>query len=165
MNMKNLHSGFSLIEVLVALLVLTIGLLGMANLQGQSISSSYDAHLRTQATALARNIIDRMRANRNQAATTTNYETEFNVNPSLPGADCETSCTPEQMARHDLVEWKCNLGAYMSEDFCDGLVSQATLPKGDGQIEEHAATGQTKVTVRWTDSTGDIHQVVMFTSL
>lgn len=165
MGMKNSHSGFSLIEVLVAMLVLTIGLLGMANLQGQSISSSYDAHLRTQATALARNIIDRMRANREEAATSENYKTDFETDPAEAGADCSNNCTPDQMARQDLVEWKCNLGAYMDKDFCNGLVSQATLPNGDGQIEDHVATGQTKVTVRWTDSTGTSHEVVMFTSL
>ena len=74
----------ALIEVLIAMLVLTLGLLGMANLQSQSIASSYDAHLRTQAALLASNMIDRMRANRQQALTTSNYQTDFEAAPVLP---------------------------------------------------------------------------------
>lgn len=170
MNIKIPSQGFSLIEVLIALLVLTIGLLGLANLQGQSISSSYNAHLRTQATSLARSVIDRMRANRELAAETASYQTVFTEPPTSAGTDCSISnCTPEQMASYDLREWKCNLGMYAnneaSEQACEGLVSQVVLPNGQGQIEQEPVTGQTKVTVRWTDTTGQAHQVVMFTSL
>src|SRR5690606_37489064 len=56
-------AGFTLIEVLVALIVLSIGLLGLAALQIQSIKHNTDAYFRTQATLLAYDIIDRMRAN------------------------------------------------------------------------------------------------------
>ncbi len=170
MNIKSFSKGFSLVEVLIALLVLTIGLLGLANLQGQSISSSYNAHLRTQATSLARNVIDRMRANRELAAETTSYQTVFTEPPASAGTDCSVSdCTPVQMASYDLREWKCNLGMYASEadsgEACEGLGSQATLPNGEGQIEQELVTGQTKVTVRWTDTAGQTHQVIMYTSL
>ena len=170
MKNKLVSKGFSLVEVLIALLVLSIGLLGLANLQGQSISSSYNAHLRTQATSLARSVIDRMRANRELAAETTSYRTVFTEPPASAGADCSVSdCTPEQMASYDMREWKCNLGMYASEDasgeVCEGLVSQVVLPSGEGQIEQEPVTGQTKVTVRWTDTTGQTHRVVMFTSL
>ena len=157
--------GFSLLEVLIALLVLTVGLLDMANLQGQSISNSYNAHLRTQATALARNIIDRMRANRDQAIIADAYHTNFHANPPTTTMGCNalSPCSSDQMAAFDLLEWKCNLGAYMDESFCTGFVSQASLPNGDGQIEDDS--GQTKVTVQWTDTAGETHQVIMFTSL
>ena len=158
--------GFSLLEVLVALAIFSIGLLGLANLQGQSISSSYNAHLRTQATALARSIIDRMRANRDQAIVANNYFTSFAQNPPSNITNCTSvDCSAEEMARLDLLEWKCNLGIYMQESFCANLVSQATLPNGDGQIESDGSTGQTKVTVRWTDTSGAEHEVVMFSSL
>src|SRR5690606_3260878 len=59
--------GFSLIEVLVALLVLSVGLLGLAMLQIEGLKHNTDAYYRTQATVLAYDIIDRMRANSDAA--------------------------------------------------------------------------------------------------
>ena len=165
MKTGQFNSGFSLIEVLVAMLVLTIGLLGMANLQSRSIAGGYDAYLRTQASALAHSIIDRMRANRRQALGTPNYKTSFEADPLLPTADCGRGCSPQDMARQDVLEWKCNLGAYLHKQYCAGLVSQATLPNGDGQIEDYSASGQTRVSVRWTDSAGVRRELVVFTSL
>ena len=158
------QQGFTLFEVLVAVVVFSIGLIGLANLQGYSMSSSYNAHLRTQATALASSIVDRMRANREQAVTGNAYTTDFEANPPSTSIDCSSGCTPAQMAQFDLLEWKCNLGRYAQEDFCEDLVSQATLPNGDGEIKA-IANGQIEVTVRWSDSLGDDHTVVLFTGL
>jgi len=56
-------SGFTLIEVLIAVLVLGIGLLGVAGLQSVALSMNQGSYVRTQATVLARDIADRMRAN------------------------------------------------------------------------------------------------------
>ncbi|MEM9532329.1 MAG: type IV pilus modification protein PilV [Pseudomonadota bacterium] len=58
--------GTTLIEVLVAVLVLSFGLLGLAGLQGISLRSSGNAFMRTQATNLAYEILDQVRANRRQ---------------------------------------------------------------------------------------------------
>lgn len=156
-------SGFSLVEVLVALVVLTIGLLGMAGLQGYSITGSYNAHLRTQATALAQGMIDRMRANPQQA-TTGQYNTNFGDAPTGV-ADCiSAACTATQMKDFDLREWKCNLGNYAQTPACTALVSQSTLPLGDGEIATPNA-GQIQVTVQWSDTAGDTHQVMLTTAL
>src|SRR5690606_37316619 len=59
--------GFTLIEVLIALVVMSVGLLGLASLQTNTLAFNRDAYLRSQATALAYDIIDRMRANRDAA--------------------------------------------------------------------------------------------------
>ena len=61
-NTQN-QSGFSLLEVLIALLVLSIGLLGLAALQITSLRSNEMANMQTTATQLAYDITDRMRAN------------------------------------------------------------------------------------------------------
>lgn len=61
-------SGFSMIEVLVALVVLAIGLLGFALLQTMNLRFTQSANYRTQATNLAYDLLDQMRANRFQAA-------------------------------------------------------------------------------------------------
>ena len=161
---KLIH-GFSLIEVLVALVVLTIGLLGMAGLQGYSITGSYNAHLRTQATALAQGIIDRMRANPAEARANT-YDVDIGDAP-VSGSDCigaSANCTTAQLANYDVREWKCNLGAYANTSRCPAFVSQSTLPSGDGQIETQN-NGQIEVTVQWTDTTGEVLEVMLTTSL
>ncbi|MFL6713216.1 MAG: type IV pilus modification protein PilV, partial [Sulfurifustis sp.] len=62
-NNKSASQGFTLVEVLVTLVVLSIGLLGLAMLQLESLKHNTDAYFRTQATMLAYEIIDRMRAN------------------------------------------------------------------------------------------------------
>jgi type IV pilus assembly protein PilV len=56
--------GTSLLEVLISVVILSLGLLGYAGLQSATIKNSHNAYLRTQATALAYNVLDRMRANR-----------------------------------------------------------------------------------------------------
>jgi len=68
--MKNLHRrsrraarGMTLVEVLVTLLLISVGLLGVAALQLTSLKGNQEAYVRSQASALAGYILDRMRAN------------------------------------------------------------------------------------------------------
>lgn len=118
--------GFSLIEVLVTVLILAIGLLGLAGLQSTALRSNHSAYLRSQATVLAYDIIDRMRANRTAA---------------LNGAYTVSwggTLTGSSMAATDIGAWKANLAAL--------------LPLGDGRVE--LAGTRFTVTVRWDDSRG-----------
>jgi len=57
------HSGFSMIEVLVALLILAVGLLGVAGVQVVSMQNTVSANLQTQATIFAQEMAERIRAN------------------------------------------------------------------------------------------------------
>jgi len=57
------HKGFTLIEVLVSMIVLAIGLLGLAGLQMSSLRNNLSAYHRSQATQLAYDMADRMRTN------------------------------------------------------------------------------------------------------
>jgi type IV pilus assembly protein PilV len=57
-------AGFTLLEILVALIILTIGLLGLASLQATGLRNNHSAYLRSQTTILAYEMVDRMRANR-----------------------------------------------------------------------------------------------------
>lgn len=82
-----LHSkGFTLIEVLVAVLVLSIGLLGIAGLQTRSLQFNGDAYYRTQAQLLATDLAERMRANW-QASSTGLYFADFSA---VKASDCVT---------------------------------------------------------------------------
>jgi len=78
------QGGFTLLEVLIALLVLSIGLLGIGKLMMLSARANDSAYMRSQATALAYTMLDAMRANR-QAAIVQGYDTAMGVVPGLPG--------------------------------------------------------------------------------
>ena len=97
--------GFGLLEILITVVVLGIGLLGLAGLQATGLNFNHSAYNRSQATTLAYDMIDRMRAN--PAA----------IN-SYTGAPAQTAncvavagCTPVQMALHDVWEWNNTIDA------------------------------------------------------
>ncbi len=69
------QGGVTLIEVLVAVLVLSIGLMGVAALQTTSLSHGFSAYQRSQANALAYEMLDRIRADREWLETASNYTT------------------------------------------------------------------------------------------
>jgi type IV pilus assembly protein PilV len=99
--------GITLVEVMVALVVLAVGLLGAFSLQGAAKRASLEAVQRSTATALAQDIVERMRANAGELATYTN----FGLGRSLDGAtlanvDCAAGCNPAELALHDLAQWE-----------------------------------------------------------
>jgi type IV pilus assembly protein PilV len=122
--------GFTLIEALVALLCLSIGMLGIAALQMTGLRANIGAGWRSQATYLAYDIIDRMRANRSDALAL-NYNVGTGAAP--------TGSTPANL---DLQAWKTNL---------------ATLPDGDGTVT--VAGNVVTVTVVWNDRKADRDQL------
>lgn len=102
------ESGFGLIEVLVSVLILAIGLLGLAGLQTQSLRFNNESFFRTQATLLAMDLADRMRANR-EIISTTPGAYEFSAAQTVPESypQCDASaCSPAQLAEYDFAEWK-----------------------------------------------------------
>jgi type IV pilus assembly protein PilV len=122
--------GTTLVETLVALVVLSVGLLGIAALQMASLSNNRGAHMRSQASVLAYDIADRMRANRT-AALANAYVVGFGATP--------TGATLNAL---DLQQWKTTLAS--------------VLPGGDGEI---AVDGNMfRISVRWTDSTSTTAQ-------
>jgi type IV pilus assembly protein PilV len=138
--------GFTLLEVLVALLVMSIGLLGIGKLMVMSARANDSAYMRSQATALGYTILDAMRANR-QAATTNGYDTAMGIFPGPPGcgATVAAACTSGQQAQNDLSQW--------------GNALAAALPLGQGSVATLTApdivTGANNVTativVQWQD--------------
>ncbi len=89
--------GFTLMEVLIALVVLSMGMLGIASLYTQALGAGRATQFRSQATNLVTDIADRIRVNRlGQAA--------YEGGPADNGCDA-VICTPAQMAAHDLFLW------------------------------------------------------------
>lgn len=135
-----LTPGFSLIEVLVALLVLGIGLLGMASLQIIGIRSTYESTLRSLAVNQCYEMADRIRANIAgvQAA---GYNT-IGGGETDPG--CGTNCTALQSATYDAYQWN--------------LRNTALLPSGAGTVGLTTAgpssspnCGTFTITVNWVE--------------
>ncbi|MNF65693.1 hypothetical protein D3C84_474640 [compost metagenome] len=106
--------GFTLVEVLIALVVLAIGLLGMATLMMNSLQTSQGASQRNAATVAAYDLIERMRANRDEAV---KANSAYDSDPStavLPTAGCFepdalTGCSEAEMVNLDLARWWANL--------------------------------------------------------
>jgi type IV pilus assembly protein PilV len=100
-----LGQGFSLLEVLVTLIVLSVGLLGLAALQATTLQNNHSAYQRVQATLLASDMADRMRSNFNNEMLGGKYY----HNPEATKKDgCRntTGCTSEEMAQDDIYRWQ-----------------------------------------------------------
>src|SRR5271170_6832768 len=111
-NAGHHQGGFTLVEVMVSLLVLGIGLLGIAKLMLFASRANDSAYLRSQATELAYEILDDMRANR-QTAMTQGYDTALNATATNPNVTClgATTCLPPAQALYDVYLWKLRLAA------------------------------------------------------
>ncbi len=110
-NIKNAkaNAGFTLIEILVAVTIMSIGLLGLAGLQVTALKNSNSSHHRTIATMLANDIVDRARANAGG-----NYTYMGGGAPGLDG-NCETvgGCSAAQMANNDISRWLANVNTLL----------------------------------------------------
>ena len=96
--------GVGMVEILIALLVMSIGLLGYAGLQLRALNSTEEAHYRTQAIAIAQDLAERIAANPQSMAAYTTAGNWAQLSP-VPGKpmgwdDCVLNpCTPDQMAQ------------------------------------------------------------------
>jgi type IV pilus assembly protein PilV len=101
-------SGFSLIEVLVALVILSVGTLGIAAMMAVSLKNKNNAYSRAQASDLAYTILDRMRANR-ATAMQHGYDITLGAAAAEPPPDgcigIAADCSPTQIADLDLSQW------------------------------------------------------------
>ena len=98
------QNGFTMVELLIALLILAVGLLGMASLMMTSMKSNQSAAMRSQASWLAYDIIERMRLNSDVATLTPNYLIAADAAPADP--NCKANgCSADNVATLDLFEW------------------------------------------------------------
>jgi type IV pilus assembly protein PilV len=118
--------GLTLIEVLVAVVVISIGLLGVAALHLTSLRNSFDANIRSRAALLADDIADRMRAN----PTAAGNDAYLVAMGSVP--------TGTTQAELDIQRWKTDVGL---------------LPNGDGSITSATVGGITlyTITIQWQE--------------
>lgn len=162
--------GFSMIELLVAVLVMGIGVLGITGLQMVSLQNNREALLRAEATALAYDMMDRIRANPLGAPLGAAYDNVDIDDAPAGGVDCVAgACSAANMVTFDVSVWKCQLGNWHDEGACttyrdDEVIPdsdvQPGLPDGDGSIAVDGA-GLITITVQWTGPNGVDQNVVI----
>lgn len=127
-------AGFTLVEVMVALAVMSIGMLGIASLYTQSLGAARTTQFRSQAINLLADMADRIRSNRLGGA-------DYAGGPANNNCDLSggATCTPAEMAAHDLFVWNAQV--------------QALLPGGAWNIVRNAAVAPPTytLTVTWEE--------------
>jgi type IV pilus assembly protein PilV len=145
---RDFSLGFSLVEVLVALVVMSVGMLGIASLYVVSIQSGKSAVSRMQAVSLAADLADRIRVNAQAGAT---YNTSAANSTADKGSDkgCiggSADCSGEDMALTDLSQWSAALQTALP----GGTIGAVTYPRGT--VELTVGTPNTYViTVSWLE--------------
>ena len=123
--------GTSMLEILITILILSVGMLGLAALQGKAHTSELESYQRGQALVLLQDINSRMEGNMNDAA---NYVTTGVGTGAIDAADCTTSGT---RAAIDLCEWSKALKG-SSETKGGSTTKQGAMIDGRGCV---TATG------------------------
>jgi type IV pilus assembly protein PilV len=126
-------AGFSLVESLVALVVISVGMIGIAALYAQGLRAGTTAVYRTLAVNLVADMADRIRGNR---LGDTNYGGPAANGHCDPGGN--TDCTVAAMAAHDLFVWQAQVAAQ--------------LPNGAGAVRFTGTTPPTyAISVTWQE--------------
>lgn len=117
LNLQKNNQGFTLIEVLVAVVVFSFGLLGIAGMMTISVRNNHNGYLRTQANFLAENMIDRMRAN-----PTALWNGHYAGLAETGDDECTLNepCDYEEVATFDMQSWANSLAQF--------------LPSGQGSV-------------------------------
>lgn len=156
---RNVQRGASIIEVLVTIVILAIGLLGLAGMQGQILTAELESYQRAQAVLLMNDMVDRMTANRSAAAT---YVTTTPLGTTTPfgttGAPPQSCATLAAGLAKDQCEWGNDLKGASERT---GTATAGAMVNALGCVQlitpENAAAGVCQpgiylVTVAWQGS-------------
>lgn len=157
------HQGYTLIEILIAVVILSIGLLGMAGIQIKGMRGTQNTFLKSTATNLAQNIAERMHANPlgADAVESSPPEKKYYITDDTSSFSCSTvlscngtgaNCTATDMAKADMFEWICGVKA--TTGFIGGINN--SLPNGVGKItcaDDPCTSGSTRtITISWDEN-------------
>ena len=153
MNTMNRQRGMGMIEILMAVLITAIGLIGITGMQAVSLKNNLSALNRSNAIFLTGTIMDRIRAN-----PSVSYETALGVGPQTALNSCSlstSSCLPPAIAALNIAQWKCSLGGYQDDPFCPDPVLDPDnyiapiMPDAQGSIEVNGS--DYVITIQWMD--------------
>ena len=126
------QTGFALLEVLIAVVVISFGLLGLAGLQLTSMKNNHSAYFRSIATQQAYDMADRIRSN--FAGIAAGNYSHVSGTPGDPGC-IATGCTPAQLAQYDIDQWNTDNAALLPSGagvVCIDSTPNAGTPGADG---------------------------------
>ena len=144
-NMRSKEKGFMLIETLVAVIILAIGLLGMASMQVLGLKNNNSAYTRTQATYLTYDIIDRIRNNPNA-----DYSLAMGSTPAAVGGVAATDLCNFASATSTLNCDEDNLSTFDQATWVEDIAN--VLPSGEGGITVNG--NNYIISIRWIDKQG-----------
>ncbi len=148
MSITRKQSGFTLLEVMVAIVILSLGLLGLAGLQAASLRNNQTAYYRGIAIQQSYDMADRLRANL-AGVRAGNYKS-LTVTPADP-ACFTTGCTPATMAATDYFQWNT-----VNANLLPGGVGTVVCEDGPVSAGCPATTGNWvfNITIAWTERVG-----------
>lgn len=159
MTLQRHQRGFSLIEVLVSLVIMSVGILGVAGMQILSLQQNRSSLLRAEALQLGNDMLDRMRANPLQS-----YEGEDYTDTPSVTKDCLVNpCSAAEMKDYDIAQWKCTIASAAADGttypVCLAWGFTGALPGGQAAIVDSSddalcavEAGEVCVIVRWIDN-------------
>ena len=167
-NNRSAQQGFTLVEVLVALVVLSIGLLGIAALQVKAQNYSQDAYFRTQATVIAHDILERIRANPVGL-----QARSYHLPSAIKHSSCylESGCGVDEMSENDMYEWAGNPVGENSNSVARLLPGGSAIicidsTPNDGDVSAPGCDGsgyEYAVKVWWNHQNDEMYRVVTTT--
>ena len=147
--------GFTILEVLIALLVFSLGLLGMAGLLVISVKTNHSAYLRTQASFMAQSMGDRMRANVPRVWAGDYDGTYTGTTGDVDPCPSGTPCTRENVATRDKAQWETQLGDQLPN--ASATIDCTPDPSVDVSAAEQASgaayTGICNIVMQWSEAT------------
>ncbi|WP_426664588.1 type IV pilus modification protein PilV [Rhodanobacter aciditrophus] len=155
MRKPSCQRGVSLIEVLVAVMIFSIGLVGLAGLLIMATRSNQAAYLRTQVVFLAHNMADRMSANPMAVWDGSYNSTGYPVATTVTTAcDNASPCTPDDLATHDKQMWSSQLAAFLPDASatiaCDASAA-GYAPTAAQYGMRPPYGGNCKMTIQWME--------------
>ena len=131
------YAGHSLIEVLAALALTSVGVIGFLHAQHLRQATETDLLSHTRAAMLARDITRKIAANPEALGA---YRAAYDTLPALTANCRQSSCSRHELAAFHVAHWKCRLGRWTQRAVCrDVLKTRGLLPQGDGRMEPSGA--------------------------
>lgn len=143
-----------MLEVLIAVLVFSLGMMGLAGLLIFAIQSNHVAYLRTQATFLAHSMADRMGANPAGI-----WNGSYNIGAIDPAGTavptCAAGCNPTELATHDIAAWSQQVNTFLPN--AKGSITCATggltyLPNAAQQDMRPPYGGSCTMQLQWNEA-------------
>ena len=142
---RSRHEGFTLIESMVAAVILTIGLLALTGMQSFSLRKNVDANNQTRVTNLAADMLERIQFNRRKAAI------YHNINVSAGAPTCPTTAI-DVMANGDCTQWRTLLLSSNLQNIAGTVILSNPTPPAPDPLGLNRNTVTVQVT--WTEAAG-----------